>query len=104
YHSLEIRQPVGLRLLAKPTEAALKAFERRTKVKLPQSYRCFIKVFGPGELAYEYRFLAPGYPKHPDYIDMVKFNEDTKKRLTKDVLKSYRDPERIERLLFFCRT
>ena len=87
YQSLEVREQPHLKALPKPTDESLDRFEEESDFQLPRSYRTFIKVFGPGELAWEYRFVAPGYPRQPEAIDLVRFNEDTKKRFTKQFLR-----------------
>ncbi len=44
-----------------PTDAMLDAYEARSRFLLPRSYRAFLKVFGPGELASVFSIRAPGY-------------------------------------------
>ena len=42
-----------------PTNAMLDAYEARNRFMLPRSYREFIKLFGPGEIATIYTICAP---------------------------------------------
>jgi hypothetical protein len=103
YRSLTIERP-SEGVLPKPTEIAIKSFEKKQKLKLPSTYRSFIKVFGPGELAWEYRLTAPGYSEQRWTIDLEKFNAQVKGQLTKHALKKYSSPERALRMLYFCRS
>ncbi len=43
-----------------PTDQDVSAFEDEWKTCLPTSYKSFIQVFGPGTLAQEFKFYAPG--------------------------------------------
>jgi len=112
YRSLDAREQPHLKPLPKPTDAMLDEFESRSGFTLPLSYRAFIKVFGPGELAWEYRMFAPGYPHQSEMIDLEKFNADFRKpfadtehpRITKRLLEQYKDGQRLFRAVVFCRT
>jgi len=104
YRSLAIQEQPQFKPLHRLNNQLLDDYEKRSGFILPRSYRCFIKVFGPGELTCKYEFCAPGYPDQPEMIDLEKFNEDLKSQMTKSTLKRFSDPERIQRLVFFCRT
>ena len=67
--------PPSMRL-QKPTSEAISAFEEALDFKLPRDYIHYIQVFGPGELAWEYRLKAPGYPEQGDRVDLLLFNQD----------------------------
>lgn len=101
--ALNVVDKVGLTLLPKPTDEALDEFEAQSGVLLPQSYRQFIKVFGPGELIWEFRFFAPGYADQP-HADLHTFNTEAKAPLTDTFLRSLKDPNRVRRLIFFSRS
>lgn len=102
FKDLEIRKS-GLPSLVKPTDSILDHFEKETGFLLPRGYRDFIKVFGPGVLAWSYRILAPGYPEQGDSVDLVQFNQSAKKQFTKRFLKTTKMPEQILRTVYFVR-
>jgi hypothetical protein len=43
-----------------PADKDIAAFENELETRLPASYTSFIKTFGPGTLAQEFKFYAPG--------------------------------------------
>jgi hypothetical protein len=89
--------------LAKPTDATLDRFEAETGFRLPHSYRSFIKVFGPGTLAWDYRIKAPGYPEQGEDVDLGTFNARIKQTLTKkQAWQQLADPTQARRVVFFC--
>jgi hypothetical protein len=73
YASLVIVPGYG-HLVPKPTEAQLDQFEAETGLPLPQSYRNFIKVFGPGEFPCVLLVAAPGYAQLNCRADLLSAN------------------------------
>lgn len=59
YRGLQILETPRPRV-APPSDADLDQFERDFGFRLPLDYRAFIKVFGPGELTYDYGFRSAG--------------------------------------------
>jgi hypothetical protein len=97
-------QPPGFRAVQKPEEGELDAFECEINSPLPPSYREFILMFGPGELAQEFMIFAPICPGNK-HFDMRKFNNHFRQAFDKcEVLQnSYKEPQLIRRLVFFGR-
>lgn len=90
--------------LAKPTDATLDQFEAEMGFRLPHTYRSFIKVFGPGVLAWDYRIFAPGYAEQGDSVDLAIFNAQIKETLAKKHgYQQLDDPTQARRVIFFCR-
>lgn len=97
-----------------PTDSALDAYETRSRFRLPLSFRSFVKLFGPGQLAFDFSIRAPGYVKSAEeclsnsaypLVDIDCFNRDLRGEgpLRPDVLGEYTDPDgRIGRLIFFA--
>ena len=95
----------GRKPLPLPGDAALDQFEARTGFRLPDSYRSFIKTFGPGSLAYRFRITAPGDPKRGPRVDLDALRDDFVSVTSDGELEeSYDDPERARRLVLFCLT
>ena len=46
----------------RPISHHLNALEGSTRLRLPLSYRAFIRTFGPGRLAQAFTVYSPGYP------------------------------------------
>jgi hypothetical protein len=90
--------------LPKVTDAALDEFEKKIGVPLPLSYRSFIKLFGPGELAWKYRIYAPGDPRLNPFVEIASYNQSIAKDLAKPGFKNWKDLPRLKRMIFFCRT
>ncbi len=94
----------NLKPLAKPTDETLDRYETTTGLRLPHSYRSFIKVFGPGKLAWDYQIAAPGFSEQGWVVDLVKFNAVPHQALReKRVLRQFKNPAQVQRLVFFCR-
>jgi hypothetical protein len=60
WNSLAIEGRPGEEQLPKPAQQAFAKFEKTTSFRLPESYKQFIAIFGPGELGGEYFFKSPG--------------------------------------------
>jgi hypothetical protein len=102
--TLSIPDHPHLKPLPKPTDASLDQFEAESGFRLPHSYRSFVKVFGPGVLAWDYDVRAPGYPEQGVDVDLATFNAHIKETLTKkQVLRQFEDPTQVRRVVFFCR-
>jgi hypothetical protein len=102
--TLVIPDNPNLKPLAKPTDETLDRYEAETGFRLPRSYCSFIKVFGPGVLAWDYRIVAPGYPEQGWAVDLAAFNAECHRPLAdKRVLRQFKDPAQVRRVVFFCR-
>jgi len=107
--TLTICENTTLPTLPKPTDAELDRFERDTGFSLPKSYRAFAKVCGPGELAGDFHFTAPGYPKN-ERSDLAALNaiiraDEPRGPNFETFIESFcRDPEQVRRMVFFCGT
>jgi hypothetical protein len=104
YDSIPIKTCRRGKPLPKPTDQLIAAFEQRSHCKLPTGYKDYIKVFGPGELAWEYQILAPGYADQGDLVDLELFNRKLHSVFTDDFLVHRADPDQVVRMLYFCRT
>jgi hypothetical protein len=115
YHkTIQELPPSFTALVDKPTDLDLDAFEKRNHFRLPLSYRSFVKLFGPGQLAFDFTIRAPGYVKTPQMclsnsayplVDIDCFNLDLRSEgpLRPEVLSEYADPDsRVGRLVFFA--
>lgn len=103
YDSLEKVEYAECKPVKKTTKAALDRFETRSKVRLPKSYREFMLVFGPGELAQGFRIAAPGYRSLGDTVDLDLMNKEGPRNYFAagcDV----DDPKQVNRMVFFCFT
>jgi hypothetical protein len=109
WRTLVIRENTILPTLPRPTDATLNRFEQDTGFRLPQSYRAFAKVFGPGELAGDYHFFFPGYPGN-EHSDLAAVNARIRVRAPggpdfESFISSFcRDPEQVRRMVIFCGT
>jgi hypothetical protein len=75
YDSLAIVQTYG-EPVPKPTVAQLDQFEAEVGFRLPQSYRSYITVFGPGELlGQRWKIAAPGYQAIAEWWDLARFHQ-----------------------------
>jgi hypothetical protein len=106
YRSVVIREREQAMPLPKPTVQMIADFERRTQFALPRGYIDFLKVFGPGELAWEYDIKAPGYPERGEAVDLETYNANLHERLKQSFrfLRLKEDVDRAVRMIFFCRT
>jgi hypothetical protein len=97
----------------KPSDAWLDEYETTMSFRLPQAYREYIKVFGPGELGGHFQILGPQYRLVGRGKDTETFNQRSdldayteyrrKNAYGKEVAKGiYSDPARINRLIFFA--
>ncbi len=89
--------------LPKLEAAWLDAYEQETGWKLPQSYRDFILVWGPGEFGTCVRISAPGYADCGDTIDMGLMHAEFEDiRRQEDLwLDDCTDPDLFRRLVVF---
>lgn len=113
FRSVELK-PVNGRELSRPDDAQLDVFERASGFRFPQSYRGFIKVFGPGELADRFVVRAPGYAIQGrsdvvggfnETVDIQAFNASLPIRMPSEqayARKRYQDYDRLSRLVFFA--
>src|SRR5689334_6059696 len=102
YKSFKIQYGAPYPRVRLPTDADLDQYEAESHLLLPQSYRGFIKVFGPGELLREFRFRAPSYRSLNDAIDLSLLNDWVQEQLSPRVLKRMTDPDQLRRCVFFC--
>lgn len=88
-----------------PAESDITRFELDWKFRLPQSYKSFIEVFGPGTLADEFLIRAPGCSDSK--YDLEHLNSDYRKGFA---LTLKRHPQLIPRpefltsIIWFCTT
>lgn len=93
-------------VVPRPSEPALDRYEAATGFKLPQSYRQFVRTFGPGELGQVFTVYSPGYPDSG--IDLGRMNQAFRKtasfdkRSDADPARSHDDPRRARRLVLFA--
>jgi hypothetical protein len=81
-------------------EAEIIKFESQIGYPFPQSYREFVKAFGPGDFAERFKITAPGRDAKSHY-DLFTFNDSTHKLRADEVDEYSPDPERHRRFLFF---
>jgi uncharacterized protein (TIGR02996 family) len=97
-----VLQPDGWdETVSKPTSAQLGKFEEESGFRLPQSYRDYVLVFGPGKLLTDWRIGAPGYERSWFYNlqmmhESVRPNESYIRRHPAE----HRD--RVRRCFYFC--
>ena len=104
HQELEIDTWAGHVYVPRPTTQTLDDFGAWAGFKLPPSYRDFVLLFGPGELAGWYRILAPvGLKKARQ--DLAAFHSDWLKETRRhDFGQWWHNPERMKRVVFFCDT
>jgi hypothetical protein len=103
WRTLSIPDQSHLKALPRPTDVMLDRYESETGFRLSLSYRAFIKVFGPGVLAWDYRIFAPGYTQQGDAVDLAIFNAQIKDTLAKKQgYQQLTDPTQARRVIFFC--
>lgn len=91
--------------LPRPTSDMIDAFHRQTSFTLPTGYIEYIKVFGPGELAWKYNIKAPGYPLQGSAVDLNTFNTVTHANIDGSrVIAHFPEPAQARRLYYFCDT
>lgn len=96
-------------LVPKPTDGDLNLFEEEMRIRLPAGFRSFIKLFGPGGFLckdqQQIAILVPGCVGNSAF-DMTRFNRIFKKSLRDSPAQQafYKDPQQIERLVFFSQT
>ena len=86
----------------KPNSETLDEFEIISGFQLPQSYRDFICIFGPGELGQRFRIHAPGYKRPNHNWDLWQFIKDYRV-WKRDFFNTYQ-AEQHARLMVFCDT
>jgi hypothetical protein len=106
YDSIEIAEcsdPVP-----KPRVASLDAYERKAGFKLPQGYREFLRVFGPGEFGCGHSIGSPGYPGHSgESLDLTRLNLGFWANHSEEdwaVAKFWDDMDRVRRMVLFGTT
>ena len=112
--SIGLLPPLHGLAVSKPADSDLDAFEIRSRFRLPLSYREFVKLLGPGQLASDFSVRTPGSVQNvanctsnPAYllVDIDCFNLDLRGDgpLRSEVIGDYSDPDkRIGRLIFFA--
>lgn len=100
----------------KSTSQTFIDFESMSRYRLPESYKSFMHVIGPGEIAEDYRIRGPGFALPGKSIDIVTFNEQVDlsyfnerirqkdRPVNETVVNRYfpADAERILRLIYFA--
>lgn len=92
--------------LPKPTPEMVDVIAQEASIPIPEGYRRFIQVFGPGELGGAFFIRAAGYGASlaPDVaaVDIKPFNEEIQWGTGEDGWSGYTDAERARRLVFFA--
>ena len=89
YDALLIEPECRAPTVPKPVVVQLDDFEAEVGFRLPQSYRDYIAVFGPGKLLTDWDIAAPGYGRGWSY-DLSSMNA------------SIREPDAGEEQYYFC--
>src|SRR5262249_41655879 len=93
----------GIRPPEATITAPLRQAEGGPRVRLPASYKAFIRQFGPGELAGFFRVYGPTVPGCRDYgNNIVKDNREW--RDPRGAWADEGDPDLVARLIVFCTT
>jgi hypothetical protein len=95
------------RPLRKPTAADLDQFEVARGFKLPQSYREFATIFGPGLLARYFWIAAPGCPECGTHSDLEMLDKESPSQAPLNFLQEVHeggDIAQMRRMVFFCET
>src|SRR5579884_3465201 len=86
----------------RPTRADFDAFETQTGFRLPASYRDFVSLLGPGQLAGEFTIYAPGCKENP-HADLLMFVRERQESFAERggdlLLWGYANPDRLRRLV-----
>lgn len=96
YDGLVLIGPPELRHRMTPIDEHLDRLEGRLGCRLPASYRAFVKVFGPGDLARAFTVFAPGYRS----MTRVDFLANNKWQESEAGWRA--EPDRIRRLIAFA--
>ncbi len=101
YHSLVHRKPK----LGEPQERAapevLKEFESTYRLRLPESYKTFVEVVGPGEIGAYFIIYAPGYPNQRSGSLEAFLEFHRSPEILKTKVETYGDPAFIKRMVPF---
>jgi hypothetical protein len=81
------------------TRANLETFEQKQSLRLPNSYRSFCEVFGPGRVGDWFDIAAPGYRGKAATFSLEKLNRMAHDGLEYEVYS--KDPSQHARSLFF---
>ncbi len=100
YDSLVIEPFYGVPV-TKPTVAQLDQFEAEAGFRLPQSYRDYILVFGPGRLLKDLDIAAPGYDGSL-FWDLQRMQQNMQPREHWIASSPEVDRDRLRRLSYFC--
>jgi hypothetical protein len=82
------------------TESALTTFEKRTGLRLPNSYRSYCRVFGPGLIGHTFRIAVPGYKGSVSFVSVDQLT-DTVVHHTEYKIYAPESAEQVRRGLFF---
>jgi hypothetical protein len=96
-----------------PNSDTLDRFEQQYNVRLPESYRSFAALFGPGLLGNTFRIAVPGTPFSWVWYDLNLLNQQSARHCPIDYLEKVQlskvqkqeipvEIERIRRMIFFC--
>jgi hypothetical protein len=97
----------GKRPMKRPSENDLDAAERALGLKLPRSYRSFVKRFGAGTLTLEvcpceWQILAPGNPKNRFNASLEERNREYRAISPEQWALLSPEPDRAGRLIYFA--
>lgn len=114
YHKIEITAPSYAIDVQRPTHQTIGEFERESGIALPESYKQFVMLFGPGQLANDVSIRVPNcVSANPvasrcslNYImDLATWNRELRSEGQLDenrVISLYKNPQLILRVLFFA--
>jgi hypothetical protein len=100
---LDIRSPIG-KPFEKPTSAVLGEFERRWKLRLPASYKGFIRLFGAGEIGAYFNICAPGLPIDCNGSLEGLIQMTRRQHIREAFVETYRDEAFVDRMIPFADT
>lgn len=87
--------------LAATDAAAIEKFEHEKGVRLPESYRDYCQVFGPGQLANAFNISVPGFEGETETYSLA-FLTDSQVELAEQYGEADADVEQLKRSIFFC--
>jgi len=102
------KQEIGGKFTSPPGVQALDEFEERSGLKLPESYRQFVLLFGPCRVGHVENVACPGYPEEGSPIDLRARDEELHAMYFENVPEAdlrdqYEDLDHFRRLVNFAK-